>query len=90
MLKLTVYKKKFTITLVGGTTEPIILDHNDTVNESLWISLNNRLTYTMSPLYWEQHGYDFIHKGVVHHATDSVNMCKQLSEIIQQKIKVNA
>ena len=90
MLKLTVYKKIFKITLAGGTTEPIILGHNDTVNESLWVSLNNRLTYMMSPLYWEQHGYDFMHKGVVHHATDSIDMCKQMTEIIQQKMKLNA
>ena len=78
-LKLTIYKKKACIYLVGGTKEAILTLYK---TESL-VEIFTYLTFTLNSHFWDGYG-GFYHKGKFYSMSDSWETAKLIEKLIKE------
>lgn len=78
-LKLTIYKKKACIYLVGGTKEAILtLDKTENFYQIL-----SYLKFTLNFHFWDDYG-GFYHKGKFYSMSDSWETAKLIEKLIKE------
>lgn len=78
-LKLTIYKKKACIYLVGGTKEAILtLDKTEN-----FYQIFSYLIFTLNTHFWDVYG-GFYHKGKFYSMSDSWETAKLIEKLIKE------
>lgn len=83
MLELIVYKNTYTISLIGGGV--VLRGERKDHHNSIWYCVHSTISYKISNVFFEKHGYSLIYKG----EEKTFNSLSELSDFVATKAVKN-